>query len=92
MVNNYPGFFYSAVPVSCGSYSINPNNFVGTKIRAFAGTSGESEQRYNSEMNKNVSRIKAAGGDATFTSLTGQNHGTSASVAYSKETLIWMVQ
>ncbi len=92
MVNNYPNFFHSAVPISCGSYSITPSHFVGTKIRAYAGTSGEAEQRYNSEMRRNVDKIRKAGGDATFYSLQGKTHGTSVAAALSQETLLWMIQ
>lgn len=91
MINNYPGFFYSAVPVSCGSYSINYSNFVKTKIRAYAGTSGSAEQRYNSEMNRNVNGIKNAGGNAVFISLPGATHGTAPGQAYTKDTLLWMI-
>ncbi len=92
MVNSYPNFFFAAVPVSCGSYSINPQNFLGTKVRAYAGTSGEAEQRYNREMSNNVKRIKAAGGNATFTSLSGHNHGSSIGAAYTQDTLLFMIQ
>ena len=92
LVNNYPGFFYSAVPVSCGSYSINPSNFIGTKVRAFAGTVGSAEQSYNSSMRNNVSKIKAAGGNASFVQLDGASHGTSPTAAYTQETLLFMIQ
>ena len=92
LVNNYPNFFYSAVPVSCGSYSINPQNFLGTKVRALAGTVGSAEQRYNSEMRSNVSKIKSVGGNATFIQLDGASHGTSPSAAYTQETLLFMIQ
>ncbi len=92
MVNNYPGFFFAAVPVSCGSYSINPSNFVGTKVKAFAGTSGEAEAYYNSQMRSNVSKIQRAGGDATFVNLAGHNHGSSIGAAYTQETLLFMIQ
>lgn len=91
MINNYPGFFYSAVPVSCGSYSITYKNFVKTKIRAFAGTSGEAEYGYNRAMRSNVENIKKAGGDATFYSLDGATHGTSPGKSFTKETLDWMI-
>lgn len=91
MINNYPHFFYSAVPVSCGSYSINYSNFVGTKIRAYAGTSGSAEQSYNSAMQRNVNGIKGAGGDATFYSLKNAGHGDTPRMAYTKETLLWMI-
>lgn len=93
LVNNYPGFFFAAVPVSCGAYSnLNPGNFKNTKVRAFAGTVGSNEQRYNSEMRAIVSKIQAAGGNATFTQLDGQNHGTTPSAAYTQETLLFMIQ
>ena len=91
MINSYPKFFYSAVPVSCGSYSINYNNFVGTKIRAYAGTSGDAEAGYNSAMRANVRRIKNAGGDATFISLPGATHGSAPGQAFTKDTLLWMI-
>ena len=92
LVNNYPGFFYSAVPVSCGSYSINPSNFIGTKVRAFAGTVGSAEQSYNTAMRSNVSKIQAAGGNASFVQLDGASHGTSPTAAYTQETLLFMIQ
>ena len=91
MVHNNPKFFYSAVPVSCGSYMIHYDNFVGTKIRAYAGTVGSSEQRYNSEMESIVLGIKEAGGDATFYSVEGADHGSTPNYAYTKETLDWMI-
>ena len=92
MINNYPGFFHSAVPISCGSYSITPSHFVGTKIRAYAGTYGEDEWRYNREMRSNVDKIKKAGGDATFYSLQGKSHGTSIAAALTQGTLLWMIE
>ncbi len=92
MVNKYPGFFYAAVPISCGAYSgsVNYANFVKTKIRAYAGTAGEDESRYNRDMNSVVSNIKKLGGDATFYSLSGANHGTAPGIALTKDTLDWM--
>lgn len=92
IVNNYPGFFHKAVPISCGSYSLNFKNFLQTPVRAFAGTSGENEARYNREMSANVSNIKKVGGDATFTSLQGKNHGTSVAAALTQETILWMIE
>jgi len=92
MINDYPGFFYAAVPISCGSYSINPQNFVQTKIWAFAGTVGSNEQRYNSEMQANVKRIQQAGGNAKFTTLNGASHGTSVGAALTQETFLFLIQ
>jgi hypothetical protein len=92
MINNYPKFFYSAVPVSCGSYSINPKNFVGTKIRAYAGTLGKAESGYNSAMRSNVSIINNAGGNATFIALDGAGHGDTPGLAFTKDTLLWMIK
>ena len=92
MINSFPGVFYSAIPVSCGSYNINPSNFVKTKIRAYAGNSGEAEARYNREMSRNVRHIQDVGGNATFTSLNGAGHGDTPALAFTKENLEWMIK
>ena len=91
MINNYPNFFYSAIPVSCGSYSINYKNFINTKIRAYGGNSGSNESRYSSEMKSNVDNINKAGGNATFTLLNGVGHGGTPAKAYTKENILWMI-
>ena len=91
IVSKYPGFFYSAVPVSCGG-SVNPHNFIGTKVRAFAGTVGSDEQGYNSSMRSIVNSINNAGGNATFIELTGKSHMNTPQYAYTKDTLEWMIK
>ena len=92
MINNYPTLFYAAVPISCGSYSINAQNFTHTKIRAFAGDVGSNEQRYNSEMRAIVSSIQRAGGTASFTTLSGQSHTTVLFAAVTQDTLLFLIQ
>ena len=91
MVNNYPNFFYSAVPVSCGSYRLNVKNFKNTKVWAFGGNVGQAENRYSNEMSGNVGEIKKIGGNATFTLLRGAGHGDTPGLAYTKETILWMI-
>ena len=92
MVNNYQGYFHSAVPVSCGSYAISPGNFTSTKLRAYAGTSGSDEMSYNNAMKSNVAKIRSAGGDATFISLDGKSHANSITYALTQDTLLWMIE
>ena len=91
MVNNYPNFFYSAVPVSCGSYRINPSNFKNTKVWAFGGNVGTNENRYSNEMSSNVYEINKVGGNATFTLLKGSGHGDTPSKTYTKDLILWMI-
>lgn len=91
IVNNYPNFFYSAVPVSCGSYRLNVNNFKNTKVKAFGGNVGQNENRYSNEMSSNVAEINKVGGNATFTLLKGAGHGDTPKLAYTKETMLWMI-
>ena len=79
------------MPVSCGSYRLNVKNFKNTKVWAFGGNVGQAENRYSNEMSGNVGEIKKIGGNATFTLLRGAGHGDTPGLAYTKETILWMI-
>lgn len=74
LVNDNPGYFRAAVPVSCcPKISIVPTNFKNTKIYALAGSS---ESDYIPCMRSSVNLITSAGGTATFETVAGANHST----------------
>ncbi len=88
MVDKYPNYFYTAVPVSC-SARINASNFLKTKVRAFCGNVGD-ERGYYRVMNRSVNAIVNAGGDATLT-VFNADHGGTPPLAYTKDLLDWMI-
>lgn len=89
MVNSYPNYFYSAVPVSCGG-GISASNFKNTKVKAFCGNRGDDLYYYNN-MLANATAIYKAGGDATFIELNA-GHSETPGLAFTKETLEWMIE
>ena len=90
MVNKYPNYFYSAVPVSCGG-GISASNFKNTKVMAFCGNRGDDINYYYNRMASNVNAINKAGGNAKFVELNA-NHSGTPQLAFTKETLEWMIE
>lgn len=90
MVNQYPNLFYSAVPVSCRG-TINPYNFLHTKVRAFCGNQGDDINYYYSSMKSNVQNINNAGGRASFYELNA-GHGGTPALSFTKSTFEWMIE
>ena len=97
MVNRYPDYFYSAVPVSCTPMEARATNFKHTKVWAFAGNKGDKyngndELNYNRSMNSFVNSIKSNGGNAKFTEFDGASHFDTLYLAFTKEkTFEWMI-
>ena len=91
LVNNNPGYFRAAVPVSCcAKISITPANFKKTKVYALAGSA---ESDYISCMRSNVNKILDAGGTATFETVAGANHSTiTGKFPYSKVIEGWLLK
>ena len=91
LVNNNPGYFRAAVPVSCcAKISITPANFKNTRVYALAGSA---ESDYISCMRSNVNKITAAGGVATFETVSGANHSTiTGKFPYSKVIDNWLLK
>ncbi len=74
LVNDNPGYFRAAVPVSCcPKISIVQTNFKNTKIYALAGSQ---ESDYIPCMRSTVNQITSAGGSAKFETVSGANHGS----------------
>lgn len=98
MVNKYPNYFYSAVPVSCTPMQANASNFKHTKIWAFAGNqsdkyNGSDEINYNRVMSGFVNSINNNGGKAKFTEFDGASHFDTLYLAFTKEkTFEWMIE
>lgn len=88
IVNQYPGFFHSAIPISCRG-NINGANFVKTKLRAYCGNVGQ-DLNYISNMKSNVSKINSAGGNAQYYQLN-TDHGGTPEIALSKANLEWLI-
>ena len=97
MVNRYPDYFYSAVPVSCTPMEARATNFKHTKVWAFAGNKGDQyngndELNYNRSMSSFVNSIKSNGGNAKFTEFDGASHSDTLYLAFTKEkTFEWMI-
>ena len=73
LANAYPGYFRGAMPVSCCG-RIDGKNFKNMRVLAISGTSGQ-DGGYISCMQKNVDKIKAAGGVADMITYKGYGHG-----------------
>lgn len=92
IVNDNPGFFHAAIPVSCGAYTLNAGNFRSTKVWAFSGNSnadGNSEASYANSMTSIVNSIRGAGGEATMTIISGATHSNAATYAYRNYPDLW---
>lgn len=92
LINAYTGVFSAAVPVSCGNQTaLDYEQCSQLPVWAFAGNIGADEQRYHEVMSYIVQSLKAHGGSAAMTTLSGFSHGATLAGAYSKETIEWML-
>ena len=87
MVNDNPGFFSAAMPMSCCPPGSSASNFKRTAVYAMSGNVGADEQGYSSCMSGFVSQINGAGGKATYQMFSGESHETISAKWY--ETSIW---
>jgi predicted peptidase len=93
LISTYGDYFRAAVPVSCGAdTAMNYENLSCVPILAIAGTSGDNEIRFQTQMISIVTKIQENGGNAEMKVLEGCTHIDTSTKAYTEEIFHWMLQ
>ena len=92
MISEYGDYFSAAVPISCGTGTdLDLSECAKVPVLAFAGTIGEYENKYARRMDRIVSQITEAGGDANLIILDQADHSATATEAFTEETINWII-
>ena len=90
IANKYSSMFSAFVPV-VGTGNINPGNFKNLPTKAYT-TPSESDEWNFSNTKSNCAAINNAGGNCTFYSMAGYDHGSVNDGVYKKELFEWMIK